>query len=181
MAKDRRATARIAIKRTLEESSTCEQWMIREVYTVAPSDAAAYARELLARHRINQLPVVGNGKLLGIVTDRDLRDAPSVARASVKSAGDCKPIISQTSDNTTVEAIMTHPVIALSCHSTLVNAAGVMRQQRIGSVPIVSGNALVGIVTRSDILDALMAYANDKYKHLQAKQSITLVEKLTAS
>jgi len=149
MDKSHRTIARKAIERLLEESSICERWMTTKVYTVGPSDTIAHARELLRQHRINHLPVVAGGTLLGIVSDRDLRDTAIL-------------------DDTPVQTIMNHPPIALGCHSTLVNAAEVMRQQRIGSVPIVSGNSLVGIATRSDILEAFVAYACGRHKRLDA-------------
>ena len=133
----------------LEESSMCEHWMTSRVYTVGPSDSVAHARELLRQHRINHLPVVAGSTLLGIVTDSDLR-ATAIF------------------DDTQVEAIMNHPPISLSCHSTLVNAAEVMRLQRIGSVPIVNRDSLVGILTRSDILEAFVGYACGRYKRLDA-------------
>ena len=135
-----RTAARKAIERLLEESSICERWMTTKLYTVGPSDTIAHARELLRQHRINQLPVGAGNTLLGIISDRDLRDTKIF-------------------EDTQVQTIMNHPPITLSCHSTLVNTAEVMSQQRIGSVPIVSGNSLVGIVTRSDILEAFIAYA----------------------
>ena len=74
MDKSDRTIARKTIERLLEESSICERWMTTKVYAVGPSDTIAHARELLRQHRINQLPVVAGGTLLGIVSDRDLRD-----------------------------------------------------------------------------------------------------------
>jgi CBS domain-containing protein len=54
-------------------------WMKLPVVTVKPRDSAGHAREVMEKHRINQLPVVIDDRLVGIVTDRDLRDAfPSV-------------------------------------------------------------------------------------------------------
>ena len=50
-------------------------WMKRALISVKPEDSVLRARELLERHRINQLPVLLDGTLVGIVTDRDLRDA----------------------------------------------------------------------------------------------------------
>lgn len=141
----------------IESSSICGKWMSRKLYTVAPEDSVADARDLLRQHRINQLPVVSDGKLLGIVTDRDLRTARNVS----PSASTELPIKSP------VSAAMSHPAVALSSHSTLVNAAKVMRQQRIGSVLIVDGDSLQGILTRSDILDAFVAYAIGRHKRQQ--------------
>jgi acetoin utilization protein AcuB len=143
-----------AIEKLLEESSICEQWMTTKVYTVKPSDSVRLARALLRQNRISQPPVVGGGKLLGIVTDHDLRDAASSAT------------MPRSLEEVSVQTIMSSPAISLSCHSALVNAAEVMRLQRIGSVPIVSGDSLVGIVTRSDILEAFVACANGRYKRV---------------
>ena len=54
-------------------------WMKYPAITVKPRDSADHARDVMEKHRINQLPVVVDDRLVGIVTDRDLRDAfPSV-------------------------------------------------------------------------------------------------------
>jgi acetoin utilization protein AcuB len=141
------------LEELLEESTICERWMTGSLIVVAPADSVTHARALLERHRINQLPVVGaRGRLLGIVTDRDLRNIEGTPSERGKGAEEAAR----------VEAIMSHPVVTLGCHSTLVNAAEVMRRTRIGAVPIVKGETLVGIVTRSDILDAFVALAHGK-------------------
>ena len=135
-----------ALEQLLEKSTSCEGWMTPRPYTVTPSDSLDHARKLLKAHRINQLPVVGRGdKVLGIITDRDLRNAGLSEDARIKS-------------------LMSSPAIALAPHSTLLNAAEVMRKTRIGSVPIVDGNSLVGIITRSDILEVFVAFANGRYR-----------------
>ena len=156
-----------AIGQLFKESSICATWMTRRVYTVAPSDSLEHARELLKLHRINQLPVVGSGgKVLGIVTDRDLRDAVGkTARLS-----DASERLSHLTD-VTVGSVMSHPAISLASHSTLVNGAEVMRATRIGSVPIVDGDSLVGIITRSDILGAFVAFATGHYRRDKAAKT----------
>jgi acetoin utilization protein AcuB len=129
-------------------------WMKRPVHVVKPLDSILHARELMERHRINQLPVVVDGKLVGIVTDRDLRDAlPSVFEdAQYARRRPRKTNIDPA--NVHVEDVMTANVITLAPEDTVDHAARVMRRQRIGSVPIVEHGRLVGIVTRSDVLDA---------------------------
>jgi CBS-domain-containing membrane protein len=140
-----------AIERLLRESTTCETWMTPQPYTVAPTDSLDRARKLLKLHRINQLPVVDHGnQLLGIVTDRDLHKRQGRTSADVR-----------------VESVMSHPAIAVARHSTLINAAEVMRLSRIGSVPITDGKCLVGIVTRSDILGAFVAFAQGHYRRAE--------------
>jgi predicted transcriptional regulator len=59
------------------EPLTCVRWMTSRLHTVKPHDSVARARAILEERRINQLPVVKDGILVGIVTDRDLRDAVS--------------------------------------------------------------------------------------------------------
>ena len=156
-----------AIGQLFKESSICATWMTRRVYTVAPSDSLEHARELLKLHHVNQLPVVGHGrKVLGIVTDRDLRNA----LGKTPRLPDARECLSHLAD-VTVGSVMSHPAISLSSHNTLVNAAAVMRATRIGSVPIVDGDSLVGIITRSDILDAFVAFANGHYRRDKAAKA----------
>jgi acetoin utilization protein AcuB len=138
-----------------DQALNCERWMSLEVHTVKPRDSVAHARALLEERRINQLPVVKDGKLVGIVTDRDLRDAMSAVATAARSAGSFQQA-PEAPDQTPLEAVMSHNVITLSPHSSLVTAAELMRRERIGSVPIVDGDSLVGIVTRSDVLEAFV-------------------------
>jgi acetoin utilization protein AcuB len=51
------------------------KWMKHPVRSVKPLDSIWHAREVMTEHRINQLPVLANGRLVGVVSDRDLRDA----------------------------------------------------------------------------------------------------------
>jgi acetoin utilization protein AcuB len=133
-----------------------ERWMKHPVITVRPHDSARHAREVMEEHRINQLPVVVDGRLIGIVTDRDLRDVfPSVFEAGgplerrrAKAGTDPATI--------PVEDVMTHDVLTLGPGSLVADAARLMRRERIGAVPIVDGGRLVGILTRSDVLDAVV-------------------------
>jgi len=134
-----------------------EDWMKRPVHHVKPHDSVAHARALLEEHRINQLPVVVNGYLVGIVTDRDLRDAfPSVAELAGPPARR-KPGVSP--DLIPVESVMMQNVLTLGPTDTVEEAARLMRRERIGAVPIVEGKRLVGILTRSDVLDAFAKLA----------------------
>jgi acetoin utilization protein AcuB len=129
--------------------------MTEKVHTVKPLDSVAHARALIEEHRINQLPVVKDGRLMGIVTDRDLRDAVNAVTVSANAAGTMEPV-SGTPEQTPVEAVMTNNAMTLSPHSSILAAAELMRRERIGSVPIVDGHNLVGIITRSDILKAFV-------------------------
>ena len=128
------------------------KWMTKSVVTIKPKDALRHAREHLAKYRINQLPVVINDKLVGIVTDRDVRDAyPSSLRLFHGKD------IDEFGDSHTVEEIMTYNVVAISPQTSLREAAQRLRRQRFGALPVVENGKLLGIITRSDLLDAMLA------------------------
>lgn len=130
------------------------QWMTKSVMTIKPKDSLLHARERLAKYRINQLPVVVDDKLVGIVTDRDVRDAyPSSLRLFYGKD------IDEFGDSHTVEEVMTYNVVAISPRTSLREAAQRLRRQRFGALPVVENGKLVGIITRSDLLDALLAEA----------------------
>jgi acetoin utilization protein AcuB len=133
-----------------------ERRMRHPVVTVKPRDSIRHAREIMEKRRVNQLPVVVDGALVGIVTDRDLRDAfPSVFEAGgAAHAAPADP------DTILVEDVMTANVLTLHPEASIEQAARLMRAERIGAVPIVAGERLVGIMTRSDVLDAFLALAD---------------------
>lgn len=134
-----------------------EKWMKRELVCVKPLDSIQHARDLMEERRINQLPVVVNGKLVGIVTDRNLRDAfPSVFDLSPLGKGRKSTTVADPKE-ITVEMVMTPHVLTLSPTDSIVEAVRVMRQERIGAIPVVEGSRPVGIITRSDVLDAFVA------------------------
>jgi acetoin utilization protein AcuB len=133
------------------------RWMTKSVVTIKPKDTLRHARERLAKYRINQLPVVVNDKLVGIVTDRDVRDAyPSSLRLFYGKD------IDEFGDSHTVEEVMTYKVVAISPQTSLREAAQQLRRQRFGALPVVENGQLVGIITRSDLLDAMLAEETEK-------------------
>ncbi len=133
--------------------------MSMPVVTVKPRDTVAHARALLEEHRVNQLPVVVNGKLVGIVTDRDLRDAPRAVEVSAMVAGANISREETTPESIQVESVMTSHVLTLAPSDSVEEAAALMRRERIGAVPIVARGRLTGILARSDLLDAFIALA----------------------
>ncbi len=129
--------------------------MKHPVITVKPADSARHAREIMEKRRINQLPVVVNGRLVGIVTDRDLRDAfPSVFDAVER--GGRGPAVTDPAA-IPVEDVMTAKVLTLTSDAPVAEGARLMRRERIGALPIVDAGRLVGILTRSDVLDVFAA------------------------
>ena len=131
-------------------------WMKHPVLTVKPHDSALHAREVIEKHRINQLPVVVDGRLVGIVTDRDLRDAfPSLFESPEPFARRRRTSVADPA-TISVEDVMTPTVLTLAPAAFVADAARVMRRERIGAIPIVEDGRLVGILSRSDLLDAFV-------------------------
>jgi acetoin utilization protein AcuB len=118
-----------------------DQWMTRELLTVESQAAVDDARVLLKENRINQLPVTREGRLVGIVTDRDLRSAPADAEGAIAD-------------------VMTANPITVQPHESMQRAAVLMRRKRIGALPVVRRGELLGIVTRTDVLRAFLALAS---------------------
>lgn len=145
-------------------------FMTRDVECVSPADTLARTRSLMDLRRVNQFPVVRDGQLVGIVTDRDLRDAePSVfervqreLEADILERRGPRPSAAETDpERMTVDVVMTPSPIAMRPDESLEEAAGVMRRRRIGALPVVEEGRLVGIVARSDVLDAFVALARE--------------------
>jgi CBS domain-containing protein len=160
LAADARQTPRIAYRKSdgRQKGTNMEirKWMKHPVHSVKPLDSIQHARDLMERHRVNQLPVVVDGSVIGIITDRDLRDAfPSVFDSPLFARP--KPKITASDPRAvTVELVMTASPTTIVPDASMADAARLMRRQRIGALPVVDGERLVGIVTRSDVLDAFV-------------------------
>jgi acetoin utilization protein AcuB len=132
--------------------------MKRPVLTVKLRDSARHARELMERHRVNQLPVVTDDVLVGIVTDRDLRDAFPSVFAEAEPMRRRRKVAPEADPSTIpVEDLMARKVLTMAPSDSMEDAARLMRRERIGSLPIVEHGRVAGIVTRSDVLDAFAA------------------------
>ena len=126
-------------------------WMTEEVLAVETFDSIAIARQLMAKHRVNQLPVLDNNHLVGIVTDRDIRDAYPTSMMINRGEE-----IDRFAAKVTVEEAMTRDIFIVRPETPLTTAVGLLRRHRIGSLPVVQNKNLVGIITRSDILDFVL-------------------------
>jgi len=126
--------------------------MTKQVLAVEVYDSIGIARRIMSKHRVNQLPVLDGDKLVGIVTDRDIRDAypTSILIGHAKE-------IDKFADSYTVEEVMTFNVMTVRPETPLINAVRLLRRHRIGSLPVVKNGKLLGIITRSDVLDFVLS------------------------
>jgi acetoin utilization protein AcuB len=141
-------------------------WMSEAVLAVESFDSITIARQLMAKHRVNQLPVVEGDTVVGIVTDRDVRDAYPTSMAINRSTA-----IDDFADTITVEEVMSHNVFTVAPETPLLGAVALLKKQRIGALPVVKKRVLVGIITRSDILGFVLSEANAERGDSRRKQS----------
>jgi len=123
--------------------------MTAEVTTVGPDTPAVEALDLMIHRGIRRLPVVHDSTLVGIVTRADLLQVPlAVRRVAAESAGSMQDL--------TVKHVMAPETITVPPDLTIEETAVLMRDHKIGALPVVDHDALVGIITESDIFDALI-------------------------
>ena len=116
--------------------------------TITVQESMQGAMELMAMKRIRHLPVVdGAGKLIGLVSDRDLRRAapsPLFGADHEKAAGQL--------DSTTVERIMIRSPATIGPQQRLQDAMKLMVEKKYGALPVVEAGRLVGIITPIDVM-----------------------------
>jgi acetoin utilization protein AcuB len=116
--------------------------------TVAHNQTVGKAMELMARHDIRRLPVKKDGKLVGIITDRDVRQMGS--RPSLKLG---KTEQDEAYLQLPVEEAMTLSVITIRGHNTIEDAIRIMLKNKISGLPVVDRDGtLVGILSEQDVL-----------------------------
>ena len=119
------------------------------VVTIDATASCQKAVEQMYRHKVRHLPVTDNdGKLVGIVTDRDLRHYLFAHRSFEQGGGDVDAALR----SALVRNVMSSPVIAVSPDHALEAAATLMLQDKIGSLPVVENGRPVGIITETDLL-----------------------------
>ncbi|MBI4587239.1 MAG: CBS domain-containing protein [Candidatus Rokubacteria bacterium] len=132
---------------------TVREVMVSPVVTATPRDTLADLFTLSQRRQVRHFPVVENERLVGIVTDRNLREAathPAVYNLLLDLLASL--------DRATVEQIMVREVITVTANTSLRDAAKLMRERRVGCLPVVEDGRLIGIVTASDLLGVLAAH-----------------------
>lgn len=115
-------------------------WMSAPAISLPPEATASAALAFLEKRRIRRVPVVQDGRLVGIVTKSDLLGAGS------------RPHVSTV---TTIANVMTRKPLTVQESDTLETAAQLMLSNKISGVPVLDGDLLVGIVTESDLFLAL--------------------------
>lgn len=141
--------------------------MTSPVITVDPQTPVKEVARLLLTHHISGVPVVSEGKLVGIVTEADLlyKERPDteeggllrlLRRGQVAEA-------ERKAEGLVARDVMTSPVVTITESTPLREVAALMARRQINRVPVVRGDQVVGIVSRADVLRALVR-ADDELK-----------------
>jgi acetoin utilization protein AcuB len=135
----------------MQAKRTVNDIMTPNPVTVTPRNAIRTAINLMREGGYRRMPVVDRGRLVGIITDRDLRRAansPFVVREQWYD--------NFILDHIEVGSCMTPNPLTIEPTATIAEAARMMRNHKIGGLPVVAEGQLVGIITETDLLDFLI-------------------------
>lgn len=121
--------------------------MTRDPVSVSPSDTLRVVLERMRQRNCRRLPVVDGGKLVGIVSDRDVRlalNSPFILRERREDDMLLERVV--------VAECMTPDPVTLPPDASVLDAARLIHERKFGGIPIVDAGKLVGIVTETDIL-----------------------------
>ncbi len=128
------------------------KWMSEKVFTIDESASLSEAINILKKNKIRRIPVLKKGKLVGIVSDRDLKEA-SPSKATSLDIWEIHYLLSKIK----VKDIMTKNPITVSPENTLEYAAILMFDNKIGGLPVIDNEKnLAGILTEQDVFKALI-------------------------
>ncbi len=127
------------------------EYMIQNLFTVHEQASMKEAVSLLGRHHIRHLPVTNGSRLVGMVTDRDIRRATPSLLSGIRREDFEQVLVA-----TPVARIMTKDPVTVTESTPLVDAVRLMVEKKFGSLPVVRGEELVGIFTDIDALKVLL-------------------------
>jgi len=119
-------------------SPTVATLMRSDPLTIGPTDLLAVAQAVMEREGIRQLPVTDKGALVGILTERNLREHMGYL------------------DSTRVDGAMIEQALTIASTTPAIDAARTLLDRKINALPVVDDGRLVGIITRSDLLQLLI-------------------------
>jgi CBS domain-containing protein len=128
-----------------------KDWMVPNPITIGPRATVAEADALLEGHCIRHLPVMDGDRLVGMITDRDVRLASMPRPRKGSNHPDALLQLIR------VDQLMTRDLVTVSPVTPIGEAARLMLERRLGALPVLEGERLVGIISQGDLLKALIA------------------------
>ncbi|MBI5585803.1 MAG: CBS domain-containing protein [Deltaproteobacteria bacterium] len=128
-------------------------WMTSDVMTIDEDTSMMKASQIMKENNVRRLPVMHKGKLVGMVTDRDIKEA-SPSKATTLDVHELYYLLSELK----VKDIMSKNIISIGPEDTVEKAAVIMLEHRISGLPVVNDKGkLVGIITQGDIFKVLVS------------------------
>ena len=123
--------------------------MTKDPKTVSPDDTLTRAADIMRESRINHLPVVEAGKLVGILSDTDIRNVSLPGGATPAGGAPLQKV-------RLVREAMKTEVWSLTPEDSVEDALLIISRQKFGALPVLSGERLVGVITKIDLLNAFV-------------------------
>ncbi len=125
--------------------------MSRPVIFVEPDMPILEARNLMLREKIRRAPVIRDGKMVGIVSDKDILNA-SASDATTLSIWELNYLVSRIK----VQEVMTRDVLTVEGDTPIEEAARIMADSKIGGLPVMRDGRVVGLITETDLFRILL-------------------------
>ncbi len=120
--------------------------MQEKVVTVSAGDRLSTVEDIMTLGGVRHMPVVRSGKLVGVLSERDL------LRASLSSLAHRVDERRAFLEGIDISRVMSAPPITVAPGASVMEAAGIMADEKIGCLPVVEDEELVGLVTETDLL-----------------------------
>jgi CBS domain-containing protein len=127
------------------------EWMSSPPITAAPTMSLAAAQRLMEQRRVRRLPVIEDGRLVGIITRGDLRAAHPSSATSL-SVYETSVLL----DQVPIATCMTRNPLTILADAPILDVARQMLAARISGMPVVDGEQVVGVITESDLFRMLL-------------------------
>jgi len=138
-------------------------FMTKDVITIDAEESMPKAIQLLKQHKINMMPVTHQGRLVGVITDRDLKKA-SPSEATDLATHELKYLLNKIK----IKDIMTKKVITIPSDFTIEEAAEILMNEDISGAPVVNDRGdIEGIITSTDLYKALISLSGLGRKGIQ--------------
>lgn len=124
---------------------TVSEYMTRSPHWIGAREALSEARSFMTEYKIRHLPVLKEGRLVGVLSDRDLHVVQSIAQSSFEVRGEAIP----------VEFAMTPDPYAVAPSTPVDEVARVMAERKYGSAVVIERGVVIGVFTTTDALRAL--------------------------
>ena len=124
--------------------------MTTDPLTLAPEESLMEALQTMRLRSIRRIPIVLDGKLVGLLTEGDLK------RAEPSTLSDTQEHFTQVMEGTPISRIMIENLVTTTPDTPLLEAAQVLWTNKYGALPVLEGERLVGILTDNDLLGAFV-------------------------